>query len=327
MNSKRLRAATIFALSAFGPRSFGVWAQSDMAVCNSGWDWNKNSLGQDPCAISSILDAACRGVGSYSIPVLNSTQNYVPPQRNSTSDLTCDCDTVMYSLYMACSTCQGGRIYAWTKWIAQCDSVYVTQYPHDVAQGTTIPRWAFYNITSLPDQIYNDTVAMAIGRNPEATPRSVSTVNLDSNTLTTHTRTLSLTPSSSSSAPEPTDTGSGGQNNTGAIVGGVVGGVVALIILAVIAAFCIRRRRRSGGTQPLPPPHTQEVSEHYKVQQTSPILSPTTANLPYNPYYNPEDPNTFPPPMGDGQSSLTYVNPPLSPHGPHGGRYSGIPEI
>lgn len=35
-------------------------------------------------------------LGSYSVPPLNSTQNYVPPQQDSTSDLTCDCDTVMY---------------------------------------------------------------------------------------------------------------------------------------------------------------------------------------------------------------------------------------
>ena len=92
----------------------------------------------------------------------------------------------------------------WGKWIVQCENVYVTQrallcvglglrfteitlrYLYDVAQGTAIPRWAFFNVTvcylstlastelrgltlylnsqSLPDQTFNDTVAMAIDR-------------------------------------------------------------------------------------------------------------------------------------------------------------------
>ena len=52
---------------------------------------------------------------------------------------------------------------------------------------------------------------------------------------------------------------------------------------------------------------------------------------PYDPFLqNPEDPTTYPAPMGDGQSSLTYTNP-LSPlHGSRvqdQGRYAGIPEL
>jgi len=41
MNSKQLWAtiATILALSAFDPRSSGVWAQLDAPVCHAGWEW------------------------------------------------------------------------------------------------------------------------------------------------------------------------------------------------------------------------------------------------------------------------------------------------
>ena len=58
-----------------------------------------------------------------------------------------------------------------------------------------------------------------------------------------------------------------------------------LTILAVVAFIFIRRRRRqAGGTQPQP--QIQEVSEYWKTQPpTSPILSPTSPSLPYNPYY------------------------------------------
>ena len=130
-----------------------------------------------------------------------------------------------------------------------------------------------------------------------------------------------------------------------------------LIILSVVAFFFFQRRNKGGENQPPPPPLTQEASEYYKVQPASPVFNPANANLQRTSYYvrspffiftlsvlvaylydasfiqNPNDPTTFPPQMGDGQSSLTYITP-LSPQGPHGqgqgqgqGRYSGIPEI
>jgi len=45
-------------------------------------------------AVTDPFDSVCSAI--YTIPPLNSTQNYVPPQRDSTSDLTCDCDSIMY---------------------------------------------------------------------------------------------------------------------------------------------------------------------------------------------------------------------------------------
>lgn len=394
MNSKRLwatTAATLFALSAVGPRASGVWAQlSEQATCPTGWEWNQNSLGQDPCAISSQLDAACRGVGSYTIPPLNSTQNYVPPQKDSTADLTCDCDTVMYSLYMACSTCQGGIIYSWAKYIAQCETVYVTQYPHDVPYGTAVPHWAFYDVTTLPNQTYSDSVAMSVGRNPEATAKVLSTATFGTST----TRSGSKSSSTSGSGSNPTNTstngGSGSKTPLAAIVGGAVGGVV-LISVAVIAGILISRRKKNSGSQP-PLQPLPETAEYQKVQPMSPMLSPggnlpyngpppqgmpyngqppqgmpynaPPQDMPYNPatgptlpynaptspglpfnaspppnvsynapptqnpptgYYNPEDPTTFPPPMGDGQSSVTYTNTSTGAAGPN--RYGGMPEL
>ena len=59
-----------------------------------------------------------------------------------------------------------------------------------------------------------------------------------------------------------------------------------LILLAGGIFFYLRRKKQGGGTQPQPPPtQQQEVSEYYKVQPASPILSPTSANLPYNGSY------------------------------------------
>jgi len=62
---------------------------------------------------------------------------------------------------------------------------------------------------------------------------------------------------------------------------------VPLVALAAGIFFYLRRRKQGGTNQPPPPPPPQQdVSEYYRVQPTSPILSPTSANLPYNtPYY------------------------------------------
>jgi len=329
--------ATLLVLASFGSYFPGVWAQlSNMAACPTGWQWNQNSLGQDPCTISSDLEAACRGIGSYSIPPLNSTQNYVPPKSANADDLDCECDTIMYSLYMSCSSCQGGVVYSWSTWIAQCTTVYVTQYPHDVPYGTAIPHWAFYDVTTLPGQIYNDTVAISVGRNPEATPKPLSTATFG----TSRTSSLGSLPSTTSSG-----TNTGSKTNLPVIVGAAAGGVVVLSAIAIIVGICVRRRNRGRGNQTPPQPlPVQDTSEYYKVQPTSPATPnlpystpvspkpffpvPTSPNPPFNAaYYNPEDPTTFPPPIGDGQSSVTYTNT-LSAHGPGGpGRYGGMPEL
>jgi len=195
---------------------------------------------------------------------------------NGTSGLTCECDTVMYSLYMACSNCQGGSIASWTDWIVNCDNVAVAQYPHDIPPGTAVPHWAYCNVTTLPNQTYSDFVAMALGRDPEAKPTSSS----------------------------------GKKNNTGAIAGGVVGGVMVLLVLALVVAFIIRRRKRGGGQQP---PHRQETSEDSEGKSPFPDFtenfSPTSADPPRNvTYYDPDDPTTFPPPMEEIESPETLVD-------------------
>jgi len=161
---------------------------------------------------------------SYTLRVLDDpTDTYSPPDRGEYyRRIACDCNTVMYSLYMACSACQEGRVNSWALWSNNCDILYYSWYPYRVPQGTAIPFWAFYDIRNLPNQNYSDAVAMSIGRFPEATPES---------------------------SPLPH------KKNIGAIVGGVVGGVI-LSIVAVVVIFHIRRRRQSrdGGDKPLPEP-------------------------------------------------------------------------
>ena len=62
-----------------------------------------------------MMDASCRGLGEstylfldsflrisicylvlYNYPPLNASQYYLPPRKDHSGDLTCDCNTVMY---------------------------------------------------------------------------------------------------------------------------------------------------------------------------------------------------------------------------------------
>lgn len=292
----------------------GAWAQFDMAQCASGSEWNKNSLNQDPCTVGSMLDASCRGLAEYTYPPLNATQYYLPPRTNHTGDVMCDCNTVMYSLYMACAACQGGQIYSWMQWIPQCESVYVTQYPIDIAQGTAVPHWAYYNITSLPNQTWNDTVAISVGRDPEQLPKQINTVATGGSSTSGHS-TISKT---SSGLPGPTsDSNTKGGTNVPAIVGGVVGSVVPLTILGVVVFLYTRSRKQ----QP-PQPQVMGVPNPDDDPYKRPMSygAPPMGNVPFTPY-NPSDPSTFPP--QSPPSSVTYTTQPNNTRG----TYSGMPEV
>jgi len=287
----------------------GVWAQLDTAQCTPDFAWNQNSLGQDACAIGSTLDASCRGLVVYNYPPLNSSQYYLPPRKDHSGDLDCDCNTVMYNLYMACSSCQGGQIYSWTAWIAACTSVYVSQYPGTIPQGTAIPHWAFFNVTSSVNQTYDQSTMMLAGRDPEELPPPATTLSTGSTSLSSSS-TRSSTP-----LPIPTSNSSNNTNggtNVAAVVGGVVGSVVPLTILAVVAFFYTRHRRQQKAQPQMLNP---DGLDPYKQRPHSMATA-----APFTPY-NPSDPSTFPP--QSPQSSVTYTTPAYNTRG----AYSGAPEV
>ena len=84
-----------------------------------------NSHGQNPCEIAGYLDSACTKHGTLSTPLpttklptyqylqtgiqfgpLPNGTNYPTPQRGDEVIKKCDCNTVFYSLVVACSLCQ-----------------------------------------------------------------------------------------------------------------------------------------------------------------------------------------------------------------------------
>jgi len=236
------------------------------AQCLPGWEWNQNSLGQDPCAVATILDSYCRSDPGYTYVKLNASEWYGPPSMTHEGDLACDCDTVMYSLTMACSTCQDGIAYGWDSWIPQCNTVLISDYSGNIPQGTAIPHWAFYNVTLLNNQEFDNLVAESIGRNPEALP-NVPT-------------------------PSVANTSKGAPHNTHAIIGGVVGAIGFLTIVA--ACFgCLwwrkneeRKLRRQWDGEKISPyspttlRHTSNVSTGPPLASNRPFHSRVPPSIP-----------------------------------------------
>lgn len=55
----------------------------------------------------------------------------------------CHCNTVFYSLVMACATCQGFGIVSWDAWISNCKGSDVSKsFPDNLPPGTIVPSWA-----------------------------------------------------------------------------------------------------------------------------------------------------------------------------------------
>lgn len=142
-----------------------------------------NSEKQNPCEIAGALEAPCEGfcafkpafqfpsnnsrsVAVYELGTLSQGTNYVAPQKNNNVTQGCQCNTVMYrymitpdalpeqaltaescSLYMACTACQNVTIQSWTFWSQYCGQVFVTQYPGAIPLNTSVPHWAYLNVT------------------------------------------------------------------------------------------------------------------------------------------------------------------------------------
>ncbi|KAF9790678.1 hypothetical protein BJ322DRAFT_406892 [Thelephora terrestris] len=209
----RSTAAEMSLFPTFLPSTTGLAAQMQIAQCLSGWEWNRNSLGQDPCAIATMLDANCYGDVNYAYTKVYPGGSYAPLDVARTRGMGCDCNTVMYSLSMACSSCQGGNVYPWDAWAKGCNATSISVYPSGIPRGTAVPHWAFYNVTLLSYGRFNDSVARNIGRDPETNPSGTVLASTDT-------------------------------NGTVDVFGAVVAGVLVLLIILVVVFVAFRRWRR-----------------------------------------------------------------------------------
>lgn len=206
--------------SAFTLFLITIRAQLSIATncTQSGWEWSRNSLGQDPCAVVETLEAGCKNLASYTLPPLEVGTNYVAPQEGTATG--CSCNTVTYSLYQACSQCQIPESgITWSFYEKFCTDVYVARIPLDVPEDTEVPRWAYLDVTEEDD--FNLTSARD---------------------LTGYSKVFRL-PESLAMSSDPADTARTSGNVTGIIVGAAVGGIVA-IVLSIVLFWFIRLRKQ-----------------------------------------------------------------------------------
>ena len=139
-------------------------------------------------------------------------------------------------------------------------AIYVSKYPEPIPSGTSVPAWAYLDVSAADN--FNATAAQIDESqgHPESTAGNNPT---------------------SVGGPTPTETAgaSSSHSNTGAIVGGVVGGVGGAAILAAVAFFLWRKYRGSKAsvsfdTQALAPglvPDGGEKAQYTPVAQPVPV--------------------------------------------------------
>ncbi|KAH8116641.1 hypothetical protein DFH11DRAFT_1582038 [Phellopilus nigrolimitatus] len=334
--SRGVASATLLQLLLLGSLCWRVTtAQITVeATCLPGLALFNNSRGQTPCQVGAYLGGQCNG-GQFDVSELPPGKFYTGPQ-NASISTPCYCSTIMYSVMCACAACQNAsNVDSWSSWNAFCPSVYVMEFPKDIPLETSVPAWAYLNVTATnfdPQAALSDH-----GPESSATPSQTATSSTGSSTQGSQGKE-----SSSSS-------------NTGAIVGAVLGSVGGLALIGGAAFFLYRRNWRkyahvkvySDKDDPDGPEDTELDSG--RLAQKSPFA--TNANASYyapalpvvqtnsSPLYNPNDHTTYPtsmsPEIGDYNTrniSQTHVVQPSSGllnsdvNAEHSG-YRGMPEI
>ncbi|KAF8332467.1 hypothetical protein F5887DRAFT_47204 [Amanita rubescens] len=123
---------------------------SNIANCtDSRYDWTFSSLGQSPCYVANVISEQCSGQ-MYGVPPTGPEHNY-SPLPSYYADYTCFCNTVWYSLLSACALCQDGNWLTWPDYSLTCNKTYLMEYPDPIPSNTSIPTWAYLNVTVCMD--------------------------------------------------------------------------------------------------------------------------------------------------------------------------------
>ncbi|KAI9067633.1 hypothetical protein FKP32DRAFT_1620132 [Trametes sanguinea] len=292
-----------------------VLGQGTSAFCETGYSWMENSKGQSPCLVASYLLTPCSTTAASWVFPLTPGYHYNTPTNSPTSATPCRCNSVFYSAISACATCQGEQlaVVPWTLYAENCTTVYVSKYPDDIPSGTSVPAWAYIDVSKEGTFDPNAAQALALSDVPDSTAPS----NGPTSSIGLNTSPPDATPTGIDS-PEPTSDGSNSTSsskksvNIGTIVGGVVGGVVGLLAIGLTIFFALRHKRNAARNAPTGPLDlTAGEYGRYVEKPAGPDVG--TEPLPSPKLYDPDDPTTFPG-SSDAQApsshgSATYPSP------------------
>ncbi|KAI0785566.1 hypothetical protein C8Q75DRAFT_809166 [Abortiporus biennis] len=276
----RVLQATLFLWGlVFLPTSLG---QETNATCDTLLNpWMRNSLGQNPCEVNSMINAACSATGWFTPALALGSVSYGGLGIGDAS--ICSCSLVAFSLLSACQYCQGFNIDlpTYNNYAKNCPaSEKLNGFSHTIPSDTAIPAWAYVPLNALDTWDYFAAFLAAESALPDSglPPGSIPTSADNPFTTPFVPATSFPTPTIPSftfaSAPtfsivEPTFSpiGEGGESgssstktkpkvrtNKAAIGGGVGGGAGGLLIIGAGGVILVRRRRRQqyGSQQPHP---------------------------------------------------------------------------
>ncbi|CAL1716286.1 unnamed protein product [Somion occarium] len=326
----------ILALASFVP---GALAQGTNAICKNGFRWMVNSRGQSPCSVAAYLLTPCIDNRSDAyVEALHPSSHYLPPSPSTATP--CQCSSVHYSMLQACAICQGGPSVPWSTWVMNCNAAAHQSYPYDVPAGTSVPAWAYLDISLLDNFDVTSAEALADTHPP------------DSTAIGTATSTGNVAPTTSG-----TTSTSNRRTNVGVIVGGVIVGVIGLALVGGAVWWFMRRRWHTkvhvSASQFKISDEELMVSDNEKQSQQQPLLSSPVPQMgmsppPFAPHpvptsppiaekiYNPDDPSTFPDALLITSSSSAAYSQPADGHSQNvkkvdytqtSGQYSGVPEL
>ncbi|KAA1473936.1 hypothetical protein DENSPDRAFT_305166 [Dentipellis sp. KUC8613] len=206
------------------------------ATCGPGWNWASNSIGQDPCTITTQLSQVCaKGYLLEPLDVDSSSTN--PSYKGPSTSDPCQCSTVVYSLTSACAACQGATWLQWSAWSEHCPSnITDGSYPMSIPNTTSVPHWAFSSV--IQNDGWSISQAMSAGEGPEST--GISSAAPTSTTSASSSSSASASAASQTSSVEAQHKSSHNAAEAGIIMAVVVG--VALLGGLITHLYQVYRR-------------------------------------------------------------------------------------
>ncbi|TDL21354.1 hypothetical protein BD410DRAFT_804284 [Rickenella mellea] len=205
----------------------GAKAQTTNAICFSAYDFLYNSRGQSPCLVAAYAGGACQG-GEYSLPAL--------PVGATTS--------AHQQLSQTAANVLRFFTPSWSSWIANCNHVYLAVFPESIPLGTTIPAWAYINVSTT--DVFDPSNARHLQSPPESTTPFIHvTPTIDRGTNPTQDA------SASSQSPSASD---------------IFGAVAAILVGIVNFVYYCYIRRRNKKRRKMLDPSAQRVEAHPDTQ-------------------------------------------------------------
>ncbi|KAH8107947.1 hypothetical protein BXZ70DRAFT_1003367 [Cristinia sonorae] len=212
-----------------------VNGQAANATCPPEFGWMSNVRNQDACLIGAYVAGACEIDRDWTVvPISRPNTTYKCPSKAQAN--ICTCSSVTYTMMMACSYCQQGRVRPWSEWVGNCTAEQATngKYLHGVPAGTDIPTWSYLEIEG---DYWDPVRAQAFASPPpiidgqpsnDTTESSTSSTESTSATSSSASTSIPITSSSLPTISQPSAVSSAhqAQRELGALsVGALMGGL------------------------------------------------------------------------------------------------------